>query len=399
MSGGAEKIVFEKLQKIVSFAWKNKYSDFYRSKYKDAGIDIGNIKTFTDFQKLPTFTKDDFRKTPASERLFFPPSRVDFIKYSSGTTGEPAAVYHTLSEDSPRMRSLAKQLEGLYSDSHRILILRNARSIPREHLFLHKLKKFAVIGELSDLELTAKIAIEAQIDAIIAPTRYMFALADFLKHANYPLSKIKLVRPLGERVSILQRRALSRRFAKALIIRHYSGTEIDSVAFQCKYLGQSEQMYNVYHIEPYIFVEIVGGELVFTDLLPCPSPLVRYRSGDLGKFEGGVCRCGRENLVRIYGRREFCRVAVGKSEFLRDDLELYLLPFSKYLTGNFIIEVGKRLKFTFEKDAQIVGGVQVKIKKFVCEFLAKRNIRSKVEVVFVDKLDFSVGKLEETVSS
>lgn len=399
MSGRGEKIVFEKLQKIVSFAWKNKYSDFYRRKYRDAGIDMGKINSVDEFKKLPTISKDDFRAVPANKRVFSSPGKVDFVKYSSGTTGEPIAVYHTLSESSPRMVSLSKQLSSLYSGVSRILVLRNARSTAREYLFLHKAKKFAVIGELSNISLTAFVAQEAQVDGIVAPTRFMFALAQELERLDYPLSKVKLIRPLGERVNVLQRRALLRRFPKALIVRHYSGTEIDSVAFQCKALAEDEKTYNVYHIEPYIFAEIIDRELVFTDLLPQPSLLIRYKSGDLGKFEEGVCPCGKENLVRIYGRREFCRVTADGAEFLRDELEIYLLPFSKYLTGNFIIKAGKGLKFTFEKDAQITGGVQVKMKKLVCEFLAKKGVRSKVEVIFVDKLDFSIGKLEETVSS
>src|SRR6202044_3677672 len=46
----------------------------------------------------------------------------------------------------------------------------------------------------------------------------------------------------------------------------------------------------------------VEGELVFTTLTKEAMPLLRYRTGDIGRLAGGPCSCGR-TLVRLTGLR------------------------------------------------------------------------------------------------
>ena len=49
----------KRLQKLVHYVYEN--SSFYRSRFKEIGLEPGDIKTLDDYQKKVPFTdKDDF---------------------------------------------------------------------------------------------------------------------------------------------------------------------------------------------------------------------------------------------------------------------------------------------------------------------------------------------------
>src|SRR5206468_888973 len=47
------------------------------------------------------------------------------------------------------------------------------------------------------------------------------------------------------------------------------------------------------------------GEILVTDLMAVPMPLIRYRTGDMGELDARPCSCGRSLplLKRVEGRR------------------------------------------------------------------------------------------------
>jgi phenylacetate-CoA ligase len=57
--------------------------------------------------------------------------------------------------------------------------------------------------------------------------------------------------------------------------------------------------------EPLALEDGASGEFVWTHLRREASPLLRYRSGDLGRVWTSRCACGRDSLrIRIDGRRD-----------------------------------------------------------------------------------------------
>jgi phenylacetate-CoA ligase len=91
----------------------------------------------------------------------------------------------------------------------------------------------------------------------------------------------------------------------------YGQTEKVALAGQCEYSRD-------YHLfSEYGYTELVDecgnvicepgqpGEIVATGFVNYAMPLIRYRTGDMGEYAGGVCRCGRpyRRLSRLVGRR------------------------------------------------------------------------------------------------
>lgn len=72
-------------------------STFYRRRFRDAGIDVGSIRTIEDLARIPFTTKQDLRASlaaapPLGEHLAAPLEDVVQIQASSGTTGSPSYV-------------------------------------------------------------------------------------------------------------------------------------------------------------------------------------------------------------------------------------------------------------------------------------------------------------------
>jgi phenylacetate-CoA ligase len=55
-----------------------------------------------------------------------------------------------------------------------------------------------------------------------------------------------------------------------------------------------------------VYVESVDGELVVTRLRDSALPLLRYRTGDRGRIDDGVCLCGQPRSIVGFAGREPC---------------------------------------------------------------------------------------------
>jgi phenylacetate-coenzyme A ligase PaaK-like adenylate-forming protein len=69
----------------------------------------------------------------------------------------------------------------------------------------------------------------------------------------------------------------------------YATTEVGSIGWQCPYCEIGE-----HHAFKDTIVEIIDGEIVVTSLRRRAMPMIRYRTGDQGRWENTACRCGDE---------------------------------------------------------------------------------------------------------
>ncbi|RPI92146.1 MAG: phenylacetate--CoA ligase family protein [Spirochaetales bacterium] len=85
----------EKLVKEVGYVYDK--SPFYRAKFREIGLEPGEIKTRNDIVKLPFTSKDDLRKTQAEDgglggHQCAPKADLVRIQGTSGTTGRPLYI-------------------------------------------------------------------------------------------------------------------------------------------------------------------------------------------------------------------------------------------------------------------------------------------------------------------
>jgi len=87
-----EKLQLKKLKWRVERVYK--YSEFYREKFKEAGVNPDDIKKLEDITKLPIITKADLRKEqgqhpPVGRYAVAPRSDWKELHPSTGTTEYP----------------------------------------------------------------------------------------------------------------------------------------------------------------------------------------------------------------------------------------------------------------------------------------------------------------------
>ena len=81
-----------KLQKTLSYL--HKYSGYYQNIFQQNNIDIANILTLDDLQKIPVTTKDDLQKFNSDFICVHSDKIIDYIT-TSGTMGEPVTFAMT----------------------------------------------------------------------------------------------------------------------------------------------------------------------------------------------------------------------------------------------------------------------------------------------------------------
>jgi phenylacetate-CoA ligase len=98
-----QKLQMEKLKKQIKYVYEN--STFYKDKYDKAGIKPEDIRTFRDFQNLPTINKDEHRQSQEESReksghafgtfLCAPLDKIIGVASTTGTTGDPTFYLYT----------------------------------------------------------------------------------------------------------------------------------------------------------------------------------------------------------------------------------------------------------------------------------------------------------------
>ena len=87
-----EELQSERLRAVLSRAVK---SEFYSKKFKECGVDIGEIRGLQDLHKLPFTVKQDLRDYFPYGFLTVDKSQIIRLHASSGTTGKSTAVLYT----------------------------------------------------------------------------------------------------------------------------------------------------------------------------------------------------------------------------------------------------------------------------------------------------------------
>jgi phenylacetate-CoA ligase len=183
---------------------------------------------------------------------------------------------------------------------------------------------------------------------------------DALKERGVPPEDTKIVKLfyLGEGVSAGKWARMQELWDGAEIYGHYGLTEVDSGLQTCAFGHYHEPP------SPFLYTEIVDpesltprgsgddrwGEIVFTTLRLGHAPVIRYRTGDIGRRIAGKCRCGQSTpAYRIRGRTSDC--------YRQGDVEVFPLDIEDVIYANpdvgheylFVIRPDDTLKLVLER--------------------------------------------------
>lgn len=289
------ELIREELQTIKS------RSAFYAKKFE--GIDVEDVASLEDFQKLPFSEKDDLRAAYPLGLQAVPDAEIVRIHSSSGTTGTPVIIPYTAQDVADWATQFARCFEIAG-----VTVLDRVQITPGYGLWTagigfqagcEKLGAMAIPMGPGNTEKQLRMMEDLNTTVLCATSSYALLLAEEIDR-----------RGLREKLSLRKGVIGSERWGEKM--RHRIANELGIEIFDIYGLteiygpgiGISCSEHNGMHIfDDFLYIEIVNpetgevlpdgevGELVITTLRKQGAPLIRYRTHDLTRIIPGSCGC------------------------------------------------------------------------------------------------------------
>ena len=277
-------------------------SPFYAMKFE--GIDLADVQSQEDFEKLPFSEKDDLRRVYPLGLQAVPDEEVVRIHSSSGTTGTPGIVPYTQQDVTDWAIQFARCYETAgITNTDRIQITPGyglwtagiGFQLGAEHL-----GAMAIPMGPGNTEKQLRMMQDLKSTVLCATSSYALLLAEEIAERGI---RDKLCLRKGVIGSERWGDKMRARIAGELgveIYDIYGLTEVYGPG-----IGISCDAHHGMHVwDDYVYVEIVDpatglpvpdgevGEPVLTTLRKQGAPLIRYRTHDLTRIIPGDCTCG-----------------------------------------------------------------------------------------------------------
>lgn len=303
---GNEKLLKQQLEYVAA------NSRFYKELFENNGINISDIRSYENFRQIPITSKEDFQHFN-KEFISVPEKEIIDYVTTSGTLGYPVsfalndADLDRLAENERR----SFEMIGVKKSSVvQITTTLDRRFMAGMAYFLGLRKLGAgIIRTGSGLPGLQWESIERfKPEFLVAVPSFLLKMIDFaiLNGIDYKNSSVKVAVCIGEplRSPDCMLNSLGQRIKELWDIElfsTYASTEMGTAFTEC-------ELHNGNHSLPeLIFSEVLNdnqepvsdgeiGELVVTPLQAQTMPLIRYATGDMVKFYGQNCKCGRESL-------------------------------------------------------------------------------------------------------
>lgn len=307
----------EQLEQIKEqFKTLKERSSFYAKKFE--GIDLSDVQSQEDFQKLPFSEKADLREVYPLGLAAVPEEKIVRIHSSSGTTGTPVIIPYTQKDVTDWAIQFARcyEVAGI-TNKDRIHIT------PGYGLWT------AGIGFQLGAERLGAMAVPMGPGNTEKQLRFMKDMKTTVLCAtsSYALLLAEEIAARGVRDDLALRKGVigSERWGEKMRnrIQDELGIEIYDIYGLTEIygpgIGISCAEHHGMHIwDDYVYIEVVDpvtgkplpdgeiGELVLTTLQKEGAPLIRYRTHDLTRIIPGDCACGMHHprIDTLVGRTD-----------------------------------------------------------------------------------------------
>lgn len=275
---------------------------FYGKKL--AGIDINEIQSQEDFEKLPFSEKSDLRDAYPLGLMAVPEEEIVRIHSSSGTTGTPVIIPYTAKDVDDWGIQFARcyEMAGI-TKKDRIQITPGYGLWTAGIGFQNgceKLGAMAIPMGPGNTEKQIQMMIDMESTVICATSSYALLLAEEIEKRGIK-DKIHLTKGVigSERWGEKMRNRIKNELGIELY-DIYGLTEVYGPGIGVNCSKQS----GIHYWDDYIYIEIVDpvtgkvlpdgemGEIVITTLVKEGAPLIRFRTHDLSRIIPGECPCG-----------------------------------------------------------------------------------------------------------
>ncbi len=302
------QVNWQRRMKILRHAYES--SPFYRDFYRRAGVHPEDIKSESDWEKIPVLTRELIRDHLPSLVSRTAPKRVLVLAATGGSTGVPLTVYH---DRRAPVRFITRRVFdwwGLDPDAPHASVWRTVSHTWRERLGAARRKLVALAKghEQGELRLDASNMTVGDMTRFIRRFNerrpvyvkgYAGSLHDlslFIEKTGSRVCAPKAVWSTSAPLSPVARTSIQTVFG-APVYDQYGSCEIHWLAAECQAHGGLHVFADVRHIEVVATAHELqssdhSGRILVTDLLNYACPLIRYENGDLGSYRSGACPCG-----------------------------------------------------------------------------------------------------------
>ncbi|WP_404987273.1 phenylacetate--CoA ligase family protein [Chryseobacterium sp. M5] len=310
----------EKLQELLAYLEGN--SPFYQRLFKENNIQISDIQTLEDLQKIPTTSKNDIQQNN-DDFFCIPQNQIVDYSTTSGTLGDP--VTFGLSDNDLERLAYNEAISFACAGVKKGDVVQMITTIDKR--FMAGLAYFLGLRKMGASVVRMGPGIpELQWDSIFRyQPKYLITVPSFLlkmidyaeKHGiDYKNSSVFGAVCIGESIKNqdFTDNILSQKIKEKWNIQLYStyaSTEMSTAFTECEHQVGGHQ-----HPE-LIITEILddegnpvkdgeSGELTITTLGVEALPLLRFKTGDLVKAHYEPCKCGRNTmrLGPVVGRKQ-----------------------------------------------------------------------------------------------
>lgn len=306
----------EKLQRLIERVCEK--SPFYQKKFDEAGINIEDVKTIRDLEKLPFTTKSELREGYPLGLMAVPEEEVVRIHSSSGTTGKPIIVPYTRYDVDTWAEMMARCLQMVgVTPKDRVQVTPGYGLWTAGIGFqagVERLGAMTIPTGPGNTEKQLEMMMDMGTTVLIGTSSYGLLLAEEINRRGLR-DKIKLRIGIfgSERWSDKMRSTIETDLGiKTYDI--YGLTEIygPGIGIDCSYHK------GIHFWSDHLIFEIIDpetgkqlppgqqGELVITTLTKEGMPLVRYRTHDVTTVRMDKCPCGSPYpmIERVLGRTD-----------------------------------------------------------------------------------------------
>lgn len=287
----------ERLRATIELARSR--SAFYRRRLATAP----EVRALADLARLPFTTADDVRDDPLA---FVCVSQDDIQRVvtldSSGTTGAPKRLYFTRADQELTIDFFAAGMSTFTGPGDRVLIL-----LPGEtpgsvgDLLASGLERIGAVpikhGPVRDPGLAREVAVREGATVMVGVPTHLLRLVRTAP-PGAPRPPVHSVLLSTDHVPQAIVKAIETAWG-CRVYNHYGMTEmglgggVDCVARRGYHLREADLLFEV--VDPATGAEVAPGEIgevVFTTLTRVGMPLIRYRTGDYGRWVTTPCPCG-----------------------------------------------------------------------------------------------------------
>jgi phenylacetate-CoA ligase len=289
---------------------------YYRDLFARLSLNADDIRSLSDLARLPLLEKRPIREAP--ERFLAGSRRSPLLAgaLTSGSTGAPLRLYRDLESicwEEARLWRWRGRAGICYGD--RRALLRGDSFIPAtdrtEEPWLHDRLGHLLLVSSYHLRpaLLPRILDEVRAFRPRAVEGYPGALADLARHLNQVGSTLPVRAVLTSSEQLYpQQRALLRQAFAAEVFDQYGMAERAALASECVrhrlHVDMECSILEVLRKDGSPCHPGEAGEIVGTSLTNAAMPLIRYRTGDVGRLALEPCECGidRPYLEELQGR-------------------------------------------------------------------------------------------------